>query len=260
MEALDPALDLEEFFARTRAASERVLLLDYDGTIAPFHIDPRLALPYPGVCAVLRRVIAGTRVVIVSGRRLEDLRAPLALLPHTEVWASHGWEHVAAGRTERMLPSAETRRRLEEAAGAVRTLLREGLRLETKVASVAAHWRGLPPYVAEALAVAVEHAWKPLVGEELALLPFDAGLEIRARGRNKGDAVRDVLSTCGPEAVVAYLGDDLTDEDAFEAIRGRGLAVLVRGKHRSTRADLWLSRPHHLTAFLERWQPVAAEA
>jgi trehalose-phosphatase len=254
MKPLNDDFDLERFFARLAAARRRVLLLDYDGTLAPFHIDPRLALPYPNVCNVLRRIAAsdGTRIVIVSGRRLEDLRAPLAMLPHTEVWASHGWEWNSGGAVDRHVPSREARALLIRARALIQPVLIPGARIETKLASVAVHWRGLRPPVSTRLHAAALEAWEGLVNGELALLNFDGGLEIRAQGHDKGDAVRAVLATA-EDAVCAYLGDDFTDEDAFRAIRPHGLGVLVREKPRKTEADLWLARPHDLTAFLERW-------
>ena len=51
MPLLDPSFDLEAYFARLRTVRERVLLLDYDGAIAPFRSDPGEALPYPEVSA-----------------------------------------------------------------------------------------------------------------------------------------------------------------------------------------------------------------
>jgi trehalose 6-phosphate phosphatase len=254
MKTLSDGFDLERFFARLRDARERVLMLDYDGTLAPFHVDPRLALPYPNVCNMLRRVFAvpGTRIVIVSGRRLEDLRAPLAMLPHTEAWASHGWERARAGGVERCAPSDAVRGELARARALVEPLLRPGARLETKIASVALHWRGLRAPESTRIHAAALEAWEPFASHGLTLLHFDGGLEIRALGHDKGDAVRAALES-SPDAVCAYLGDDFTDEDAFRAIRSRGLGVLVREEPRKTLAELWLSRPHEVTAFLERW-------
>lgn len=255
MKPLNDRFDLARFFARLRSARERVLLLDYDGTLAPFHVDPRLALPYPNVSNVLRRVAAipGTRIVIVSGRRIEDLRAPLAMVPHTEVWASHGWEWVSRGAVDRHTPSSLAREALARARAAVLPLLVPGTRLETKLASVALHWRGMPARAAARIHAAALEAWEAVSEAELVLLPFDNGLEIRARGHDKGDAVRAALATAGEDAACAYLGDDFTDEDAFRAIRPRGLGVLVREQPRKTDADLWLARPHEVTTFLERW-------
>lgn len=259
---LDPKLDLDGFFLRLREAPQRVLLLDYDGTLAPFHVDPRLALPYPRACAVLREIAADrdTRIVIVSGRRLEDLRAPLALLPHCEVWASHGWEHAVAGRVSRRVPGIEAQQELAWAEAHARPLLEGGARIEVKIASVAVHWRGLKPAAVEALHAGLRRAWTLPEESELAVVPFEGGMEIRVRARDKGDAVREVLASCAPGAVCAYLGDDFTDEDAFRAIRNKGLPVLVRPQHRSTCAELWLSHPRELTAFLERWRPEAMVA
>jgi trehalose-phosphatase len=254
MKTLNDGFDLERFFARLRGARERVLLLDYDGTLAPFHLDPRLALPYPNVCNALRKVSAmpRTRIVIVSGRRLEDLRAPLAMLPHTEVWASHGWERARDGRIDRSTPTSAIRAELARARTLVHPLLRPGARIETKVASVALHWRALRPPESTRIHAAALEAWEPFAGRGLTLLPFDGGLEIRALGHDKGDAVRAAMES-SQDAVCAYLGDDFTDEDAFRAIRPHGLGVLVREEPRKTLAELWLSRPHEVTAFLERW-------
>ena len=62
-----------------------------------------------------------------------------------------------------------------------------------------------------------------------------------------------ILGEIGPKAAVAYLGDDQTDENAFRAIKGRGLAVLVRIEPRPTMADVWLRPPEELGNFLRGW-------
>jgi trehalose-6-phosphatase len=87
----------------------------------------------------------------------------------------------------------------------------------------------------------------------LALLAFDGGLELRAPGKNKGDAVNAILAETGPGVPAAYLGDDQTDEDAFRAIKGKGLAILVRPELRPTLADVWLRPPDELGRFLRDW-------
>ncbi len=53
--------------------------------------------------------------------------------------------------------------------------------------------------------------------------------------------------------VVAYLGDDATDEDAFEAVGKHGLSVLVREERRTSAAEVWLRPPEELLEFLDRW-------
>jgi len=86
------------------------------------------------------------------------------------------------------------------------------------------------------------------------------GLELRVVGIDKGRAVDQILAGSPPEAAAAYLGDDLTDEDAFAALSGRGervLTVLVREEWRPTRAEVWLRPPGGLLAFLGRWSRIS---
>jgi trehalose-phosphatase len=113
--------------------------------------------------------------------------------------------------------------------------------------------------VARAKAKAIERRtralFEPLAQMDgLSLLEFEAGLELRV-GRDKGEVVKVLLEEtggAGPDPI-AYLGDDLTDEAAFRAIKGSGLGVLARRQGRATAADIWLQPPVELREFLKRW-------
>ena len=85
------------------------------------------------------------------------------------------------------------------------------------------------------------------------LAEFDGGLELRVSGIDKGSAVRMILADLDVDCPLAYLGDDQTDEDAFEEIGERGLKVLVGSTLRDTAADVWLKPPDELYGFLDRW-------
>jgi len=69
---------------------------------------------------------------------------------------------------------------------------------------------------------------------------------------NKGGAVRSILQST-KESVIAYLGDDATDEEAFSVLVDKGLKVLVRQNVRPTQADIQLIPPEELLAFFDRW-------
>ena len=84
-------------------------------------------------------------------------------------------------------------------------------------------------------------------------LEFDGGVELRPAGSQKGEVVRRVERELGPSGVVAYLGDDRTDEDAFAALSENGLGVLVRGEPRPTAARRWIRPPEGLFRFLRDW-------
>jgi trehalose-phosphatase len=255
MRLLDPQLDLEAFFARVANARERVLFLDYDGTLAPFHPDPSLAVPYPFVPERLKALTGErkTRVVVVSGRPLGELKPLLESVTHHEAWGAHGWEHQTAEGMKRFDPEAAAIRQLSLAEVPARLLEAQGARVERKLASVAMHWRGLPEAQARELSERIVQAWTEIADANVELLPFEGGMELRVRGRTKAHAVREVLAQTSLEAACAYIGDDITDEDAFEAIRDRGLAVLVGPQLRATAAHLWIRPPQELERFLVRW-------
>jgi len=258
MQVLSPRIDWQEFLNGLPSAPQRVLMLDYDGTLAPFQVRPERAVPYPGVREALAALTAAgdTRIVIVSGRPAADVVPLLDLECPPEIWGVHGWERrLPGGEVQIEEPSAEVKVSLEKAAAAAQDFVRKGGRLERKLASIALHWRGLPVLGAMSIETQARAIWQPYVDQgALELLPFDGGLELRARGCNKQHAVKAVLSETAADAAIAYLGDDLTDEDAFAAVKPRGIAILVRPELRETGADVWLQPPRELVAFLNRWR------
>lgn len=262
VQLLTATFDLRAFFDHVRRAVDRVLLLDYDGTLAPFTVDRTKAVPYPAVKAVLPELLhlPSCRTIIISGRAVADLAGLVGVQPLPEIWGSHGWEHLSADGTYSLTSlDRSSRAVLRRAAEVLDSLSLPNLR-EDKPVSVAAHWRGLPADEAESIRQHILDAWTSLLGDaQLELHPFDGGLELRAKGRNKGSVVTEVLAGCTDDAAVAYLGDDLTDEDAFRALAGKGLRILVRPALRDTLADLWLRPPDELSDFLARWKEACSQ-
>lgn len=261
VKALTEGMEPEAFFTQLREAPSRVLLLDYDGTLAPFRVERDQAVPYPEILGPLIDLQRDgrTRMVVVSGRAVDNLRPLLGLNPPLELWGTHGWERQRpGGPVERRDPGAGPREALARAVDlAIEILGAE--RVEQKPAAVAAHVRGLAASDAEARLRGVRDAWSPLLpAGGLDLLDFDGGVELRVSGRNKGSVVEEVLAEEPEGAAVAYLGDDRTDEDAFRALGGRGLAVLVREELRPTAAQVWLKPPGELVDFLRRWRGALA--
>lgn len=261
MRTLNPRLNVAQFFERAARAPARMLMLDYDGTLAPFQVRAERAVPYPGVESLLDDIMAAraSRVVIVSGRPVGELVPLLNLRRRPDLWGGHGWERLSPdGRCERREPGEDARRNLDEGERRARELVREGVRVESKPASVAMHWRGATALVAAKVREALPQAWEPLAADGMVeLLPFEGGVELRARGFSKQHAVEAVLAETPGDGAVAYLGDDFTDEDAFRAVKPHGLAVLVRPDFRETEADLWIRPPRELAAFLAKWRDAA---
>ncbi len=242
-------------------ASHRLLMLDYDGTLAPFSTDRGQALPPARTRALLERLAAarGTTLAVVSGRPMEQLEGLVGALPVTLV-GEHGWDlrDPRGGHIEHPLPADQAalldRAEADARAGGL------GARLERKRASIVLHTRGVPPDEARAAVEAATRLWRPILSARTAGGPGGArldaiarGLELRLRGHDKGTAVSDLLarSSAGPLAV--YVGDEITDEDAFRAVRERGFGVKVREPEGPTLATGRLADPDAVTAFLEEW-------
>ena len=247
---------LEHFLVHLRNARQSVLLLDYDGTLAPFRQDTSKATPYPGVRACLNSILEQgcCRLIIITGRAIHDLKPLLKLRHPSEVWGSHGRERLLIDGTYLL---QELSSEAGEQLGRTRDWVEQkGLQdwLEEKPGCLAIHFRGRDPLaVEEARAALTDH--REEMGREgaLRMRRFDGGIEFTAQGATKGSSVRTVLSEVGGDVPVAYLGDDLTDEDAFEALGERGLGVLVRSEPRPTAAHLRISPPEELLDFLKRW-------
>lgn len=245
------------FWQQLAKADRPVLLLDYDGTLAPFRVDRDQAIPYPGLRELLGEIHTETltRLVIISGRAIDDLLPLLGLDPPPEISGCHGWERMFSNgqRSTAALP-ASAQAGLKEALA----LLGEknlDRRYEVKPASVAVHWRGLPVEEQARLRRETETTWNHLADRSgLQIHSFDGGLELRCPGKNKGTAIREILAEEETGTPLAFLGDDLTDEDGFREIKGRGLGLLVRQENRPTQADAHLRPPDELFAFLEKWR------
>ena len=203
-------------------AGRRPLLVasDYDGVLAPLVGDPSAAFATPGVDDALARIAAadGVTVALVSGRGVEDLRTVSGFTGPYRWVGSHGAEYGGpltgelAGRRDALAD------RLAPLVAAV-----PGALLEVKPASVAVHVRQVAdPSAAAALLAAADG----VADASLTKKPGKAVLELAVTDADKGSAVlrlRDELGAAG----VLYLGDDVTDEDAFRALGAGGVSIKV---------------------------------
>lgn len=260
MKVLNSGKDLSKFFGVLKKSQSRALLLDYDGTLAPFTVKRDKASPYPGVKEILENIIqhGSTRLVIITGRGSHDLIPLLGLERLPEIWGSHGAERLMPnGAHQKTSMSDATAQGVEEATQWM-VKMGWGDYLERKPFGVALHWRGMQPVnIKEITDRLLENLPHLIAGTGLSLHEFDGGLELRPPEITKGEAVETILAEMQSDTVSAYIGDDFTDEDAFVAVKkygARALAVLVRGELRDTNADLWLRPEKELLDFLKQWQ------
>lgn len=243
------------FWEQVGAAGHRLLVLDYDGTLASFRVARDEAWPLPGTVEHLEAIAAGGNgVAVISGRPLNELIRFLGTLPIRLV-GEHGWEtQYPDGRTaQHPLPagSEELLRSAIEAAEAAGL----GDFLERKRTAVVLHTRGMPGPRAAEMERTCRLLWTAHVADGLfRITPVDGGLELRAAGRDKGTALRELLDKSEPGTLAVYVGDDSTDEDAFRELRNGGFGIRVGPAGRTSLARGWIESCEAMGEFLQRWQ------
>ncbi len=231
--------------------------LDFDGTLAPIADRPDAAQLDAAMRERLRRLVSLVPTAVVSGRDLDDLSARVAV-PGLILVGSHGLEIArpdgSVDRAEGLESSdAELDRLVDRLREATRDLA--GVLVEPKRHSVAVHWRLAAP--AEELAagrVVAQSAFsfpEFMVGQGKMVAEFRPAID-----RHKGGAInvlRAAAGAGGSSPAVLYIGDDVTDEDAFRILdRTRDVGVLVAPAPRATAAGWWLPDTDAVGAFLDR--------
>ncbi|WP_255286181.1 trehalose-phosphatase [Nocardia mexicana] len=239
-----------------RLESEKTaVLLDFDGTLVDIVADPSAAVPAGGVGAILARLAEQCPVAILSGRDLDDVRTRVGV-PGLWYAGSHGFELVApdgSRHTHDAGPSAEQAlaRAATELDGRLRAV--PGVLVEHKRFAVAVHHRNVlaeavPGVVSAVHDIARQEGLRVTTGRKVTELRPDVEWD-------KGRAVQWIMERLGDPAVPIYVGDDLTDEDAFDAVAAAGLAIVVRHNEngdRRTAAHFAVDGPVRVHELLSR--------
>jgi len=237
-----------EVSRRLRRAEHLVLFLDFDGTLVPLRHRPGdVWLDAEGRKAI-ERLARHRRVAVclISGRRLADLRKR-ARISGVSYVGLHGWERE--GRARRAVPEFLTQLK---PSLALRLGELPGIRIEDKGFSIGVHYRGAQAPAVRRASVLLQECLRPYRGQFRLLKGKKVWEILPAEVAGKGVAAREVLAELDRPALPVYLGDDTTDEAAFEALRA-GITVRV-GPARQTQAHYRLRSPEEVRDFLERFE------
>jgi trehalose-phosphatase len=225
-----------------------LLMTDYDGTLTPIVDDPAHASLAQETRGQLERLAGAARgrLAVISGRGLEDLRARVAV-PGAIYAGCHGLEVAGPGLAFRH-PDALAQQAM---VGAVAEALARrapavaGMQVEAKGLTVAVHYRRVSPdeirRVQTELARAIrEH------GSRLKIFHGAKVIEVLPQvAWTKGECacwIQEQVQPALPEPLLwLYLGDDWTDEHAFEALEGRALTIRVGDAAPASKAAYRLS-------------------
>lgn len=224
--------------------SRILLLLDFDGTLAPIVKEPSKAVLPAKIKQWLTKLSSrkGIKVGIVTGRSLEDIRKRVGL-KNLIYAANHGMEIFYNGKFL-LRKGLAYKKPLRVLAGELRDSLSNiaGVIVENKGLSVAVHFRKTNVKRRPAVKKIVKKLSKPyLEKHKLQLTTGKMILEIRpAKLWNKGKAVLWIWTRLSPKYTPIYIGDDATDEEAFKALRPHGSTIRI-GKRKNSHAELFIN-------------------
>jgi trehalose 6-phosphate phosphatase len=215
-------LGLAAALQRVAAVPRLLVASDFDGTLAPLVDDPAKAraLPEAEEALIALASASHTEVALVSGRSLASLRAGVGrLADHATLVGGHGMEH------DDDVPSPDETARLDAAQRALDDVIDDvpGAWLERKPFSVVVHVRCAEPDEAQSVLVGAV-----VVIEEFGLQTLEGHgvLEALVRQPAKGTVIETLRARSEADAVV-YLGDDVTDDDAFAALGPEDLGISI---------------------------------
>jgi trehalose 6-phosphate phosphatase len=258
---LPDALRDGEQFAAKLAGRRLAVFLDYDGVLTPIVDRPEDAVMSDGMREAVQALAQRCSVCVVSGRDRPVVQQ-LMDLDNLVVAGSHGFDiwspqegtiaHDAVTGFEDLISEVTDRLRaeVEPIAGAM---------IEPKRASVAVHYRLADPERRAKVTTMVDELLDEYSGR-LKVTPGKMVYELQPKiDWNKGKAVLHLLQTLDldtDDVVPLYLGDDITDEDAFRALTGRGVGIIVAHPddpevaNRPTAADFVLESTVEVEQFL----------
>lgn len=221
------AKDFEKLAMAERAlrAEKRLLLLDYDGTLVPITKNPKDAVLREKGKEILERL--KDEAIIVTGRSMRSIKSVLDV--DIPVVANHGFEFYRVKKPEERFDQyRETAKRLYEHFKGMKT---KGVVVEDKTFGIALHYRNADE------GEFFEELRRMLEGLDLDNMHIEYGkkvVEFRPNEEwNKGKVVQYLMSLF--KGLPIYIGDDNSDELAFEAIGDRGITIAVEKKETKAR-------------------------
>ncbi|HUX85141.1 MAG TPA: bifunctional alpha,alpha-trehalose-phosphate synthase (UDP-forming)/trehalose-phosphatase, partial [Chitinophagaceae bacterium] len=244
---------------RYENSANRLIILDYDGTLVPFHQNIMQAFPDESLRAILEKLVADpkNRVAIISGRSHLHLESWFRDMP-VDFFAEHGAWHKAPGGSWKI--TANLRAEWKPAIRNIMETFTEktpGSSMEEKSFSLAWHYRSVTGEIGELRArdlcnnlklFSADHGLQVLCGKKV--------VEVKNIEINKGNSVKQLLQGQDYGFILA-VGDDATDEDMFRIMPENAVTIKVAG--RSSAAAYFVKSFKEVRIILEKFASVSEQ-
>ncbi|MDR7127858.1 alpha,alpha-trehalase [Algoriphagus sp. 4150] len=235
-----------------------ILFLDYDGTLTPIVDNPEEAILSDEIKKLIKEIAEDISVVIISGRDRENVELKVGL--SELIYAgSHGFDIVGPNGLEMQHEQGqEILPTLDEAEGNLNERLDgiAGVQVERKKYAIAVHYRNVEkdkvPEVKKAVLEELDRQPQLKKGSGKKILELKPELDW-----DKGKALTWLIEALGSESNLlfpVYIGDDITDEDAFEEMADHGIGIIVGSHDQKTRASYGLRNVAEVLCFLEKFE------
>lgn len=252
---LPSAFDSFEMIEKQLRDREVVFCFDYDGTLTPIVSHPQDAYLSESMKTMLMKLSNQCTVAVISGRGLGDIKSRIGI-KGIYYAGSHGFEIEGPGIKMEYEPALAFLEDLDALETELKSMLEdvEGAFVERKKFSIALHYRNVSkselPLIEKAATESLQRYPKLRKTLGKKVYELQPGLEW-----NKGKAIEwigDTLMVKNKGSKIVYMGDDITDEDAFYAIQGYGIGVLVDGeKARYTSAHYRIENVEAVPRFID---------
>jgi trehalose-phosphatase len=245
---------IEEKLSKRKSVN---LFLDFDGTLAAIASSPDKVIVPPEVNSILKTLSEYDRVfvAIITGRSLSDIKQMLKI-PKIHYAGNHGLEISGVRRTEIVPNAAQIVRSIKKISDDLSNVLLTvpGSWIENKSLTASVHYREVSPLlIPEVNRLVGEITARYIDRKMVKLTRGKKVIEIRPNIEwNKGKAVKWMLKNIAHKpATKIYIGDDVTDEDAFDALDSAITVRVTRDSQIRTGARYYVNNPTEVRYFLQ---------
>lgn len=222
-----------------------LLFLDYDGTLTPIVKRPELARPRSSTKKLLERLSKRVNLCIISGRSLSDIKN-MVKIPGVIYAGNHGMEIDCYGEIFIHPAARRFRKKLNRIKKVLKNYLGDipGILIEDKGLTLSVHYRNVERKYMERIKKVFRRPFGARItyGKKV----FEVSPPVQW---NKGMAARKIIQLSRQKVLPIYIGDDVTDEDAFEELRNRGITIFV-GRPKKSYAEYFVWNVKEVVKFL----------